>query len=335
MSRWWGWLTGFLLLWPCWGNAHWLTDQQSIMGTEVSVTLWSEDTEQGRAAIETVMQDMRRLDQTLSTYIDTSDVSYLNRHAAEKAVPLSDELYLLIERSVHFSQLSGGAFDITYASVGYLYDYRAEQRPSAEDKTRLLPAVDYRLLQLDSKARTLRYGHDNLRIDLGGIAKGYAVDRAIDLLRARGIDHAAVSAGGDSRVLGDKRGQPWVVGIKNPRQNPADPREVVISLPLQDSAISTSGDYQRYFVDADSGERVHHILNPSTGRPADELVSVTVLGPRSLDADALSTTLFVLGAKRGLELVEKMPDYDVVIIDRTGQVHYSAGLMPPEAAAQP
>lgn len=329
------WGLGWLLLWPCWVQAHWLTEQQSIMGTEVTVTLWSEDAAQGRAAVETVMQEMRRLDKTLSTYIDSSDVSRLNQHAAQKAVPLTEELYYLIERSLYFSRLSGGAFDITYASVGYLYDYRAQQQPGAEEKARLLPAVDYRLLQLDADQRTLRYGHADLRIDLGGIAKGYAVDRAIGLLHERGIRHATVSAGGDSRVLGDKQGQPWLVGIKNPRKNPADPRQVVISLPLEDSAVSTSGDYERYFIDADSGERVHHIINPRTGRPADELISVTLLGPRSLDADALSTTLFVLGVKRGLELVEQIPDYDAVIIDRTGRVHYSTGLMPPEAPKSP
>lgn len=324
------WCLSGLLLWPYWVQAHWLTDQQSIMGTEVAVTLWSDDVAQGRAAIEAVMQDMRRLDKALSTYIETSEVSYLNQNAAQKAVPLSEELYFLVERSVYFSQLSSGAFDITYASVGYLYDYRAQQQPEAEEKARLLPAVNYRLLQLDAAERTLRYGHEELRVDLGGIAKGYAVDRAIELLHQRGIQHATVSAGGDSRVLGDKHGQPWLVGIKNPRKNPSDPRQVVISLPLEDSAISTSGDYERYFMDNDSGERVHHIINPRTGRPADELISVTVLGPRSLDADALSTTLFVLGKKRGLELIESIPDYDVVIIDRTGQVHYSTGLMPPE-----
>lgn len=325
----------WLLLWPCLVQAEWLTEQQSIMGTEVTVTLWSSDAAQGQAAIAAVMGDMRELDAALSTYIDSSDLTYLNTHAAQRPVPLSEELYYLIDRSLYFSGLSDGAFDISFASVGYLYNYRAQQQPDDEVQARLLPAVDYRWLELDPKKRTLRFGHPNVRIDLGGIAKGYAVDRAIALLVERGVRHGTVSAGGDSRVLGNKRGQPWVVGIKNPRQGSADQRDVVISLPLEDTAVSTSGDYERYFMDEDTGERVHHIINPRTGRPADELISVTVLGPRSLDADALSTTVFVLGAERGLQLINRLDDYDAVIIDRKGRVHYSSGLESPEAPDQP
>lgn len=322
------WLIGILLA-PGTGWAEWLHDQQDIMGTEVTVTVWHDQAAVGKEAIAAVMADMRRIDATYSPYIESSELARLNVTAAHQPVTVSAELRYLIERSLHYSQLSGGAFDITFASLGWFYDYRSKKKPDAEQQKNLLPAINYKFLTLDPVRHTLAFAHPNVRIDLGGIAKGYAVDRAVEILRRYGITHASVSAGGDSRLLGDRRGRPWLIGIKNPRQRGADDREVVLTMPLSDVAVSTSGDYERFFIDEKTGERVHHIINPKTGRSADSVISVTILGPQGTDTDALSTTLFVLGVEQGLALLEGLPGFDAVIIDAAGKVHYSPGLQPP------
>ena len=314
-------------------QAEWLQDQQSIMGTEITVTLWHADAAAGRAAIAAVMEDMRRIDATYSPYKETSALAQVNTRAARETMDLSLEFSHLIDRSLHYSKLSGGAFDITFASVGWYYDYRAKKQPTDAQRESLLPAINYRFLHYDRQHHTLRFAHPNVRIDLGGIAKGYAVDRAVEILRRKGIAHASVSAGGDSRLMGDRRGRPWLIGIKNPRQKDARDKEVVLTMPLNDVAVSTSGDYERYFIDERTGERVHHILNPKTGKSASGVISVTVIGPKGIDTDAIDTCVFVLGVEEGLKLMESLPEYDAVIIDAAGKVHYSAGLQVPEPPA--
>ena len=306
---------------------EWHTDTQSIMGTEVSVSIWHSDPKFAVPIIAEVMAEMRRIDQTYSPYIESSDLANLNRMAFKQAVHVSDEFYWLIKRSLEFGELSNGAFDITFASVGWYYDYREEKRPDDKQIESLLPAVNYQYVVLAENPKAVKFEHENVRIDLGGIAKGYAIDQASKIFAKHKVVSATVSAGGDSRVVGDNQGRPWVVGIKNPRKQHDDDKESVIRLPLENTAISTSGDYERYFID-ESGQRVHHILNPRTGKSAQEVVSVTVLGDRGVDTDALSTTVFVLGVEKGLALINRIPGFDCIIIDRFGKVHYSDDLLP-------
>jgi thiamine biosynthesis lipoprotein len=309
-------------------NAAWHSDAQDIMGTRVNVTLWHIDPEQGRKAVAAVMAEMRRIDADYSPYRETSQLSRVNRLAplasVTKPLDIPAELALLLDKSLYYGRLSEGAFDITFASLGRYYDYRAGQKPSAQQQQELLPVINYQLVKLDLQTRQVYFEHPKIYLDLGGIAKGYAVDRAIAIVQELGIEHASISAGGDSRVLGDKQGRPWMVGIKNPRSD----KGVAITLPLQDCAISTSGDYERYFIDSD-GTRVHHILNPRTGESASGIASVSVIGPRGFDTDPLSTTVFVLGVEKGLALINRLPEFDAVIITAAGKVHYSDGLMPP------
>ncbi len=317
------------LLWlACDAHAEWQTRQQSIMGTEVSVTLWAEAPERGTQGFAAVFAELRRIDQTYSPYIETSALSALNREASQAPQPVSDEMFFLLERAAYFSELTEGAFDITFASLGWYYDYRKRVQPSRSETERLLPAINYKSVVLDAEAQTVRFAHKNIRIDLGGIAKGYAVDRAASVLRELGFTDATVSAGGDSRILGDKRGKPWLIGIKHPRPAVAGATETVLTLPLVDTALSTSGDYERYFIDA-NGQRVHHILNPRTGRPTEGIMSVTVLGALGVDTDALSTSVFVKGVDEGLALINALDGFDAVVITTDGQVHYSAGLGEP------
>lgn len=303
-------------------SADWVNADEAIMGTAIRVELWQEFPGQGDKALQAVLDEMHRIDRLMSTYKDDSAISAINREAAQEAVALDDELVELIARALRFSALTDGAFDITYASVGQLYDYRKGVKPDAAARAEALTAVNYHNVLLDVDRRTVRFAREGVRIDLGGIAKGYAVERSVEILRRLGVRHAIVTAGGDSRLLGDRRGRPWTVGIRNPR----DRAGVVTRIPLQDEAISTSGDYERFF-EAD-GERYHHILRPSTGESPSDVRSVTVIGADGTATDALSTGVFVLGKDKGLALIETLDDFEAIVIDSDGAMHYSSGLMP-------
>jgi len=313
-----------LVLLPALARAEWHYREEAIMGTRVAVELWSDDAVLAERAMEAVMVEMRRTDELMSTYKPESELSQVNAHAFERPVAVDPEIILVVERGLEMSRLSGGAFDITYASVGYLYDYRAHQHPSEQQIAAALPGVDYRQVEVDRERHTIRFLRKGVRIDLGGIAKGYAVDRSIERLQALGVRNAMVNAGGDTRLLGDRRGKPWIVGIRDPRND----GRMVTRLPLADEAISTSGDYERYF--EEGGVRYHHILVPGTGQSAKEVRSATVLGADATLTDALSTTVFVLGVERGMQLVARLPGVEAVIVDAEGRIFYSDGLAPPQ-----
>lgn len=294
------------------------------MGTEVSVYLWHEDPAVARRAVDAVFDEMDRINQLMSTYVEDSRISGINRDAAGGWVNAGDELFSLIVRSLEISQITDGAFDITYDSVGQLYDFRAGQRPAAAVIEGSLDKIDYRLVETDPERAAVRFGMAGVRINLGGIAKGYAVERGVEILREHGVLSARVTAGGDTRLLGSRMGQPWVVGVRDPNQEGA----VSIRLPLSDEAISTSGDYERFFIE--DGTRYHHILKPSTGEPATGVRSATVVGPDGVTTDALSTSVFVMGVDAGLRLIASLPDYEAIVIDSDGALFYSDGFASPE-----
>jgi len=301
----------------------WLKREESIMGTAIGVELWCEQRGAGEAAITAVMDEMHRIDRTMSPHKEDSELSRINRDAGVGPVPVSPEMARLIVRAAEFSSLSGGAFDITYAAVGQLYDYRNRVRPGDAELAAARAAVGWRHLVLDSQAATVRFTRPGMRIDLGGFAKGHAVDNAAAILRRRGIAHAMVSAGGDSRVIGDRRGRPWTIGVRDPRR----PGQLAAMLPLEDVSISTSGDYERYF-DAD-GTRFHHLIDPATGKSPREIQSVTILADDGLTCEALSKIVFVLGVERGMALVETQSGVDAVVVDAAGALHFSSGLLAP------
>lgn len=306
-------------------HADWFADQRPKMGTEVSVFLWHEDPESGAAALESVFDEMDRVNALMSTYVEDSEISRINREASAGWVEAGDEFYRLILRSLDISVLTHGAFDITYDSVGRHYDFRERRRPDAATIREELGRIDYRLVETDDAARAIRFARPGVRINLGGIAKGFAVEQGVRILRTAGVRHARVTAGGDTRLLGARLNEPWIVGVRDP----ADETALSIRLPLEDEAISTSGDYERFFIE--DGTRYHHILEPSTGEPASGVRSATVIGPDAVLTDALSTSLFVMGVDRGLRLIATLPDYEGIVIDSDGQLYYSDGLMPPEA----
>ena len=305
-------------------RAEWHAREEAIMGTRIAVEVWHDDPAEATRAIDAVIAEMHRVDELMSTYKPESQLSRVNRDAAMGPVRVDAELARLVARALEFSGMSGGAFDVTYASVGYMYDYRAGVHPTDAQIAAALPAINWRHVVVDQAASTIRFLRPGVRIDLGGIAKGHAVDSSIALLAARGIRQATVTAGGDSRILGDRRGRPWVVGIRHP-----DDRERILArIPLEDAAISTSGDYERFF--DEGGVRYHHIIDPKTGKSPRGVRSVTIIAPESTLAEGLTKSVFILGPERGLPIVEAQADCDAVVVMADGRVIYSKGLAPPE-----
>ena len=313
-------LLAVVLLFSTAARAAWYEDSQHIMGTQITAELWHDDAEQAARLLDQVMAEMRRIEQAFSPYIDNSELSYINRQAPQGWVNASDEMLDLLAKSEQVSDLTGGAFDITYASIGRYYDYRKGQRPDDALIEENLAAIDYQHVEIDRQRRAVRFRHPAVYIDLGGIAKGHAVDRCIALLAAADVSEASVSAGGDSRILGDRRGEPWNVGIADPRAD----GEVTALLPLTDTAVSTSGDFERFY--EDDGIRYHHILDPATGDSARASMSVTILGPEATLTDALSTSVFVMGPDKGLDLINQLDGIDAIIVAADGQMRYSADL---------
>lgn len=306
-------------------RAEWVQRTDAIMGTRIYVEVWTDDAAKGEQGIDAVMAEMRRIDELMSHYKPESQLSRINARAAQEPVEVDPELFDLIKLSTHYSEITEGAFDITYASVGHLYDYPHHVKPTEEQIKSALPAVNWRNMLLDPVHHTVRFEHAGMRIDLGGIGKGYAVDRGIAILQARGFQHALVTAGGDSRIIGDRMGRPWVIGIRNPD----DKNKVVTRIPIINSAMSTSGDYERYF--DEGGVRYHHIIDPRTGHSASKVRSATILGPTATQTDGMSKTAFVLGPEKALEIINRMPEYDAVFVTPDGRILYSNGLAPPPA----
>jgi thiamine biosynthesis lipoprotein len=294
-----------------------------IMGTRITVELWSDDNAKGEQAIDAVLDEMRHVDESMSTYKPTSEVSQVNANAADGPMRISKELFDLLTKAKEYSVITEGAFDITYASVGYMYDFRKHIHPDEAQIDKALPAVDFRHVLLDPKRQTVQFSQRGVRIDLGGIAKGYSVDRGTERLMSLGFTRAYVSAGGDSRIIGDRFGKPWMVGIRDPRKGEGS---VITKIPLADAAISTSGDYERFF--EEDGVRYHHIIDPRTGHSASKVRSATVIGPTATRTDGLSKTAFVLGPEKAMEIYNRIEDIDAIIVKLDGTVIYSKGIEP-------
>ncbi|MBM4330577.1 MAG: FAD:protein FMN transferase [Deltaproteobacteria bacterium] len=300
-----------------------------IMGTSVEIVVSLADSKKAEEAWEAAFGEIQGIDFLMSNYREDSEVSRINRNAGKKETLVSPETLRVIERALEFSSLSGGAFDISIASVFRLWNFREGKLPDEKSLMGKLPKVDYRRIKVDRARSSVYLQEQGMEIDLGAIAKGYAVDRASAILQEKGIENFIVNAGGDLKVNGSKEeGVAWTVGIQHPRL----PSTMIAKLSLRQTAVATSGDYQKFFIKG--GERYHHLLNPSTGTPARESQSVTVMAPSAMDADALATAIFILGPEKGLSLIERLPNVHTIIVDRRGSVLISPNwpkgvLLPP------
>jgi len=287
---------------------------ETIMGTfvEVKVNVEKRSVEEADGAINAAFEAVRHVDSLVSAYRDDSEVSRINRDAAKQPVVVSPETAEVIAKALETSRKTGGAFDITVQPLLQLWGFakgRQKVVPPQEQIAKMLQSVGYTLVQFDPVKREIKL-QEGMGIDLGGIAKGYAVDRAVKALVQHGIDSAIVNAGGDMYCLGGKtRGKGWRVGVADP----VEKANVLGYVELSDRAVVTSGDYQNFFVS--NGVRYSHILDPRTGHPCTHGPhSVTVIAKTCTDADALATGAFVMGAERGLQLLEDLPDVEGLIV---------------------
>lgn len=292
-----------------------------IMGTDLEMTVIADSEAQAKEGFDAVASEMGLIEKEMSEWIEGTYVSNINKNAGIKAVAVPDDLFKVISASITISDLSHGALDVTWAAMRGLWDFRPghERVPSIDEIQKVLPLLNYKNIELDIVKKTVFLKKRGMAIGLGAIAKGYAIDRAMQTLNAIGIKSAIVRAGGDMRVQGiNEEGKPWEIGIKHPRNK----ERLIAKLPLSNISISTSGDYERYFIR--NGLLYHHIIDPKIGMPARGVQSVTILAPDTMTSDALSTAVFVLGADEGMKLVERLKGIVALIVDDKGEVHYSS-----------
>jgi FAD:protein FMN transferase len=292
-----------------------------VMGTEIQAIL--PEGPGAAAAAESVFAVFHEVDARMSEWKPTSPLSEVNAAAGERAVAVPKDLRDLLHRSLEIGRMTDGAFDVTWAALWGLWDFKSpdHQVPDSAEVARRAALVDYRKLVIDDAAGTVELPVTGMKVGLGGIAKGYALDRAVEKLHALGIPNFMLLGGGQVYVSGTKDGRPWRIGIRDPRGAPDD---FFATLEGTNVSTSTSGDYESYFIA--NGVRYHHILDPRTGWPARGLRSVTTISADATLADALSTSIMVMGKERGLAMLDSIPGVDAVLVDDEGKVAVTPGL---------
>lgn len=293
------------------------------MDTTIELRLQAQSRREAEAVKDEVFAEIVRLEGLFSRNLSGSDVERINHAAGKEAVAVSAETLTVAQAALEYSRLSEGAFDPTIAPLLNIWGFWDQRYrvPGPGEIEAVLPLVDYRLLEIDRKRGTVYLPEAGMSLDLGGIAKGYIVDRGMAVLSRAGIKHAFLNAGGDIALLGTKPdGDPWRIGVRHPREE----NEYIALIPLSGGAVVTSGDYERTFVE--DSVRYHHILDPSTGQPALSLSSVTIVAPTAMEADALSTAVFVLGPRRGMALVEQLSGVEAVLVTADMEILISTGL---------
>jgi FAD:protein FMN transferase len=304
------------------GDTSLLVDDRELMGTEWSIRIVvSPDTPRDLAsrASDEAYSELSRIESVMSEWREDTPISRLNREAGSGQVTVPEELADIIRRGIRYGDLTRGSFDISWRGMGALWRFGDSFRPPSRDEVELAIArVDYRRIQVDGDRISIPQG---FALGLGGIAKGYAIDRAAQVLRNQGFDDFLVNGGGDVLTSGSKVGVPWAIGIRDPR---GSPDTLLGRLRLRGGAVVTSGDYERFqIVD---GRRYHHIIDPRTGWPADQCQSVSVLAPTAEQADVLATAVFVLGPEEGLELIRSQQGVEALIVDSAGTPQMTQGL---------
>jgi FAD:protein FMN transferase len=294
------------------------------MGTQITITAYTVDEGRAEQTFAAAFAEMHRLDALLTVWKPESDVSKINNAAGVEPVKVSAETIEVIERGLDGSKRTGGKFDITFGALSGLWKFDHDQDnsiPPASEIKKRLPFIGWERVRVDRGAGTVFLEKKGMKIHLGGIGKGFAVDKAVALLRAAGFRDFMVQFGGDLFVAGRHGDRAWRVGIRDPR---GGPDKFFAAAEVTDATFSTSGDYERFFVK--DGKRYHHILDPDTGIPAAGTRSVTIMALDATTAEWLSKGVFILGAKRGLALVESTEGAGAVIVDEKNKLHVSKRL---------
>lgn len=313
-----------LLVMSCQEVPHLVKRSQMLMGTVVFVTAVGTDESTAHQAAKAGLEEIRRLEEMLSTWIPTSELSQVNDAAGREAFQVSQETFEVLERSLDMGKLTNGGFNIAVGPAVKEWNASGEgQVPPREDLEALRPQIDLSQIQLDKKKRTVWLPRPGMQIDVGGIGKGYAADLAVRVMQGSGATGGVVALSGDIKTFGrmpdDQR---FVFGIQHPRKEQG---EILGRIELENEAVSTAGDYQRYFMK--DGIRYHHILDPATLQPARECQSVTIIAKEGVLADGLDTGIFVMGPEKGMTLIESLPDVEGIIVGQDGKILVSSGLV--------
>ena len=294
------------------------------MGSQLKLLAWTADEARAVEVFDQVHREFDRLDALLSVWKQGSDVVRMNNNAGIAPVKVDRDTIEVLRIAREASELTRGKFDITFGVLTDIWRFDHDQDNVVPDRALIearLKRIDYRAVEVDATAGTAFINRPGMRVHLGGIGKGYAVDRGVAMLKARGLTDFMIQFGGDLYVAGTDRGKPWKLAIADPRGS----HDFIAAVQITDGTFSTSGDYERFFMK--DGKRYHHLIDPDFGEPARWCRSVTIVTNRAVMADVLSTGVFIMGPDEGMALIEKLPDVEGVIVTAGNQVLVSSGLM--------
>lgn len=295
----------------------------SMLGSPLEITVVAKDTIQGNQYIDLAITEVKRIEYLISDWIPSTQISQVNKNAGSKPVKVDKEVFDLVGRAIKVSQITSGAFDISYASMDKIWKFDGSMKamPTEEAIKKSVSKIGYKNIILDSKAQTIFLKNEGMKLGLGGIGQGYIADKVKELLFSKGCNSGIVNVSGDINAWGRQQdGNPWTVGIVNPLNK----NKVFATFPLEDSAVETSGNYEKYVIF--NGIRYSHIIDPRTGYPAQGVVSVSVFAKQTEIADALATGIFVMGVEVGIDLVNQLKGVECIMVDDKGKIHSSKGI---------
>ena len=295
----------------------------SMLGSPFEMTVVAKDSVQGNEFIDLAVAEVKRVEYLISDWIPTTQISQVNKNAGIKPVKVDKEVFDLVSRAIKVSQITSGAFDISYASMDRIWKFDGSMKamPTEEAIKKSVSKIGYKNIVLDPKEQTIFLKNEGMKLGLGGIGQGYIADKVKELLFSKGCVSGIVNVSGDINAWGKQPdGKPWTVGIVNPLNK----NKIFATFPLENSAVETSGSYEKFVVF--NGIRYAHIIDPRTGYPAQGVVSVSVFAKQTEIADALATGIFVLGVEVGLDLVNQLKGIQCIIVDDKGKIHSSKGI---------
>jgi thiamine biosynthesis lipoprotein len=295
----------------------------SMLGSPFEVTVVANDTVKANEYIDLAVAEVKRIENLISDWIPTTQISEVNRNAGIKPVKVDTEVFDLVARSIKISEITSGAFDISYASMDKIWKFDGSMKamPTEEAIKKSVAKIGYKNIILDKKEQTIFLKLEGMKLGLGGIGQGFIADKVKELLASKGCTSGIINVSGDINAWGKQPdGKPWTVGIVNPLNK----NKIFATFPLENSSVETSGNYEKFVVF--NGIRYSHIIDTRTGYPARGVASVSVFAKQTEIADALATGIFVLGVEVGLDLVNQLKGIECIIVDDKGKIHSSKGI---------